>query len=98
MEVAKKIRVVTIEATFPELKSGAMYQTGRGRAGTVRAAFVAAGRDLFKQPKLKAKRFTMFKATVSIGTVDADPQVDTGCKIRDMQKELQEWSHINSTP
>ena len=63
------IKVVTIEATFPELKSGAMYQQGRGRGSSIKAAFAAAGRNLFKQPKLKAKRFTMFKATVSIGTV-----------------------------
>ena len=62
------IKVVTIEATFPELKSGAMYQQGRGRGSSVRVAFAAAGRNLFKQPKLKAKRFTMFTATVSIGT------------------------------
>ena len=52
-----------------ELKSGAMYQQGRGRGSSVRVAFAAAGRNLFKQPKLKAKRFTMFTATVSIGTV-----------------------------
>jgi len=63
-----QVKVVTIEATFPELKSGAMYQQGRGRGSSIKAAFAAAGRNLFKQPKLKAKRFTMFKATVSIGT------------------------------
>ena len=63
------MKVVTIEAEFPELLSKYMYQQGRGKASNVRAAFAAAGRDLFKQPKLKAKRFTMFKATVSVGTV-----------------------------
>jgi hypothetical protein len=61
------VHVVTIEATFPELKTGAMYQTGRGRGSAVRSAFAAAGRNLFGQPKLKRKRFTMFKATVSFG-------------------------------
>lgn len=95
MEVAKKIRVVTIEATFPELKSGAMYQTGRGRAGTVRAAFAAAGRDLFKQPKLKAKRFTMFKATVSIGTVDADPQEESWKPPQATTKKVMEAAQYN---
>ena len=40
------------------------------RGSSVRVAFAAAGRNLFKQPKMKAKRFTMFKATVSIGTRD----------------------------
>ena len=73
------VKVVTIEATFPELKSGAMYQQGRGRGSSVRVAFAAAGRNLFKQPKLKAKRFTMFKATVSIGTVP-DTAKETPCE------------------
>ena len=71
----KLIRVITIEAVFPELKTGAMYQTGRGEGSTVRSAFAAAGRDLLKQKKLKAKRFTMFKATVSIGTRKAEEPV-----------------------
>lgn len=62
------VKVVTIEAEFPELKIKNMYQQGRGRGSSVRVAFAAAGRDLFKKPGLKAKRFTMFKATVSVGT------------------------------
>jgi hypothetical protein len=60
--------VVTIEGAFPELPSGKMYQTGRGTGGSKKSAFAAAGRDLFKQKGLKARRITMFKATVSIGT------------------------------
>lgn len=68
----KSIRVVTLECLFPELKGPAMYQAGRGEGSSVRSAFAAAGRDLFKQKKLKAKRFTMFKATVSIGTRQAE--------------------------
>lgn len=68
------MKVVTIEATFPELKSGAMYQTGRGQGSTLKVAFAKAGRDLFRQPKLKAKRFTMFTATVSVGTVQKEPK------------------------
>jgi hypothetical protein len=68
----KVLKSVTIEATFPELKTGAMYQQGRGTGSNVRAAFAAAGRDLFRQPKMKAKRFTMFKATISVGTVQVE--------------------------
>jgi hypothetical protein len=76
------VKVVTIEATFPELKTGAMYQTGRGRGSSVRVAFAAAGCNLFKQPKLKAKRFTMFKATVSIGTeAEEAPKILTSMSI-----------------
>jgi hypothetical protein len=63
------MKVVTIEATFPELKIKNMYQQGRGRGSTLQAALGAATRDLLKQKGLKAKRFTMFKATFSVGTV-----------------------------
>lgn len=64
----KATKVVTIEGTFPELASGKMYQTGRGTGGSLKSAFAAAARDLFKQQALRGKRLTMFKATVSIGT------------------------------
>jgi len=46
-----------------------MYQQGRGQGSTVRTATCAAVRNLLKQPKLKHQRFTMFKATVSVGTI-----------------------------
>ena len=63
------MRSVTIEATFPELKIPRMYQQGRGTGSTVQAAMSAAVRDLLHQPKLKAQRYTMFTATVNVGTV-----------------------------
>lgn len=66
------VKVVTIDATFPELKSGAMYQTGRGRGSSTRVAGARAFANLLRQPKLRKKQFTMFKATVSIGT-EANP-------------------------
>lgn len=64
------MKSVTIEAQFPELKIPRMYQQGRGTGSTVQSAMSAAVRDLLHQPKLKAQRFTMFKATVSIGTIN----------------------------
>jgi hypothetical protein len=63
------MKVVTIEALFPEMKSDRCYQQGRGRGSNVKAAFAAAGRDLFKQPGLKAQRYTGFTATVTVATV-----------------------------
>ena len=68
------MRSVTIEATFPELTTPRMYQQGRGTGSTVRTATCAAVRNLLKQPKLKHQRFTMFKATVSIGTIEASTE------------------------
>jgi len=62
-------KVVTIEATFPELKIKNMYQQGRGRGSSVRVAFAAAGRNLFKQPGLKRKQFSFFTAKFSVGTM-----------------------------
>ena len=69
------VKVVTIEATFPELTSGAMYQTGRGRGSSVRVAGARAFANLMRQPKIKGKKITMFKATVSIGTEAAPLEV-----------------------
>lgn len=62
-------KCVTIIAFFPELKGGKRDQQGRGTGSTVQAAMSAAVRDLLHQPKLKAQRYSMFKATVSVGTV-----------------------------
>jgi hypothetical protein len=62
------MKIVVIEAVFSELKPNAQHQKGRGQGSSVRAAFAAAGRDLFKQPRLKRKRITTFSCTVSIGT------------------------------
>ena len=70
---------VIISATFPELKIPRMYQTGKGTGSTVQAAMSAAVRDLLHQPKLKAQRYTMFTATVSVGTV-LDEGKETPCE------------------
>lgn len=66
---AKAQKVVTIEGEFQELKGGQQIQTGRGVGGSIKTAGAAAFRNLFTQPKLKGKRVTMFRATVSIGTI-----------------------------
>jgi hypothetical protein len=64
----KIVKVVVVNAHFPELSNGAMHQTGKGRGSSLRVAFAAAGRDLFRQPKLKCKRFTQFAVSVTVGT------------------------------
>ena len=71
------MKSVTIEAQFPELKIPRMYQCGHGTGSTLQSAMCAAVRDLLHQPKLKAQRFSMFKATVSIGTVPEESHVET---------------------
>lgn len=68
----KILKSVTIEASFPELKTGRMYQTGRGRGSNFKAAAANAMRDLLKQQGLKAQRFTLCKATISFGTVQVE--------------------------
>ena len=62
------MKVVVIEAMFSELKPQCQHQEGRGQGSSVRVAFAAAGRNLFKQPRLKRKRFTTFTAICSVGT------------------------------
>ena len=73
------MKVVTIEATFPELKIKNMYQQGRGRGSSIRIAFAAAGRDLFKQPGLKRKQLSFFTAKFSVGTVPKEAK-ETPCE------------------
>jgi len=63
----KGLKVVTIEAQFPELRGGACYQRGRGTGSTVRTATSRAVSDLFRQPTLRRKRFNRFTAVVSVG-------------------------------
>jgi hypothetical protein len=60
---------VIFNATLPELKSGAMYQTGKGVGTSVAVAGKRAWANLLRQPKMKAKRYSMMTITVSIGTV-----------------------------
>lgn len=65
----KTVKVVTIDAQFPSLR-GAMRQTGKGCGSSLRAAFAAAGRNLFSQARLKRKRFTQFTIAVTVSTID----------------------------
>jgi malic enzyme len=68
MDKQKTHKVVLLDATFPELKTGAMYQRSKGVASTVRAAAARAMGDLLKQPKVKGKRFSTIQIIMSIGT------------------------------
>jgi hypothetical protein len=63
----KTLKVVIIEAQFPELKGGAYDQHGRGTGSSVKAAMSRAFSDLLGQPKLRHKRFSRFTAIVSVG-------------------------------
>ena len=63
------VKVVIFNATLPELKSGAMYQTGKGTGTSLAVAGKRAWTNLLKQPKLKAKRFSMMTITVAMGNV-----------------------------
>ncbi len=63
------MKVVTIEALFPEMKGGRCHQQGRGRGSNVQAALCAAMRDLVKQKGLRKQRYSEFSATFTVGTV-----------------------------
>lgn len=58
------MKVVTVEAMFPELKGGNIYKTGHGRASTAKAGISRAFGDVLKQ--LKGKRFHTIQATVTV--------------------------------
>jgi hypothetical protein len=63
----KTLKVVTIDAQFPELRGGACNQRGRGTGSSVKAAAARAFSDLLQQPKLRRKRFSNFIAIVTVG-------------------------------
>jgi hypothetical protein len=65
--VRRVLKVVNIDAQFPELKGGACNQRGRGTGTSVKAAAARAVSDLLRQPKLRRKHFSTFTAIISIG-------------------------------
>ena len=73
----KTLKSVTLEGKFPELLLKHMYQQGRGTGTTLKAAFAAAGRDLFSQKGLKSRRIHAFTLTVSVGDVQVETPLDT---------------------
>jgi hypothetical protein len=62
----KKVKHVVIEATFPELKGGKMYQSAHGEASGTKPAIARAFRELLK--KVPGKRVTVISARISITT------------------------------
>lgn len=61
------MKIARIDAQFPELK-GDCYVSSRGEASTPRAAISRAMATMFKNDKLRRKRITTFKATITITT------------------------------
>jgi hypothetical protein len=62
----KRVKHVLIEATFPELKGGAMYQCAHGEASGTKPAIARAFRNLLKT--IPGKRVAVIRATISITT------------------------------
>lgn len=73
----KIIKCVFIEGTFPELPAAHAVQQGRGEGTSLRIAASRAIIDLFKKPKMKSRRITGGKLTLSVGqrTVETDEKV-----------------------
>jgi hypothetical protein len=62
-----KIKCVFIEGTFPELPAAHAFQQGRGEGTSLKTACSRAIVDLFTKPKLKSRRITGAKLTLSVG-------------------------------
>jgi hypothetical protein len=73
----RTLKSVTFEGQFPELKGGSYRQQGRGTGTTLKSAFAAAGRDLFRQKGLKGRRISSFTLTVSVGTICLEDTLGT---------------------
>jgi hypothetical protein len=62
----KKVKHVFIEATFPELKGGQMYQHAHGEASGTKPAIARAFKNLLKT--IPKKRISVISAKISITT------------------------------
>ena len=63
----KTVKCVFLEGMFPELPAAHAYQQGRGEGASLRIAASRAISDLFKKPKMKSRRITGGKITLSVG-------------------------------
>ena len=59
------MKVATISGEFPELR-GNNLAIGRGEGSTAKAAIARAVSDLLKQPNVRRKRISSFKALITI--------------------------------
>ena len=66
------MKLATITATFPELRGGHAYKTGRGKGSSAEIAVARACRDLFD--KIEHRRVTVFKATIVIQEIAGHTQ------------------------
>ena len=72
-----KLKTAFIDAHFPDLR-GDSYATGRGAGSTARIAISRAVGNLLKDQKVRRKRISTIKMTVSITERDATEWVDNG--------------------
>jgi hypothetical protein len=71
------LKLAFIEATFPELATPKMYQSGKGEGGTMKVAIRNAVSNLLKNRALAHKRISVIKATITI-TEKSDEEVTNG--------------------
>jgi len=71
--MSTNLKVVTIVATFPELKDGTCHQQGSGIGTSTAVATARALKNLLKQPGLKHRQYTTFNAVISVaGTTSSE--------------------------
>jgi hypothetical protein len=63
-------RLITVEATFPELKGGKIHQTARCECGGITAGVAKCLRDLLKRDGVKRKRLSTMKLEVTWVKID----------------------------
>jgi hypothetical protein len=68
------MKMVFIDAQFPDLR-GDCYASGRGSGSTTKAAISRAIGNLLKDGKVRRKRISTIKMTVSITEASDGPQI-----------------------
>ena len=67
------MKVVTVNALFPQLKGGACYQRGKGTGTSIKAATARAFASMFKNMKVR-KTFT--ECTVNMTFADVQKETN----------------------
>lgn len=70
------MKVVNVQATFPQLKGGNACQQGRGEGCNVTSATRAALADMFKHIKVR-KTFTEFSAKFQVRDMEEEELCET---------------------
>lgn len=77
------MKIAFIEATFPELVTPRMYQSGKGEGGSMKVAIRNAVSNLLKNRKLAHQRISVIQMRIAI-----TEKTETENEVKEMEDQL----------